>query len=301
MNFQCGGCESSFREKKNLQQHMRKRHGFKKYKCDHCNFHSDDRSNVVRHEKTTHGNEIYNCDQCDFKCKRKDHLYRHIRNKHLEKNIRCEECEFVTDRKGVLKRHIHAKHTLKKCNECDYTSLSQLDIKKHKNNQHAPDNATVESAFNKTLYNKTWKVRGNKDPLDVLGIYKPKIRNEIRDYIDEKEAVKWYIGMKVKMVKTDKDGEKYEEAYPGFTSNHKISGTLLNFDSEYSTNQEKIVNDFVEFNANGSGWILERVNSVSLHMVQYTTGRATTTTTSTDDSDDELLDENGYAPTPDFF
>ena len=124
----------------------------------------------MRHEKTIHGDEIYNCGQCDFKCKRKDNIYQHIRNKHLEKNIRCEECEFVTNRKFVLKRHIHAKHTLKKCNECDYTSLSQLDIKKHKNNQHAPDNATVESAFNKTLYNKTWKVRGNKDPLDVLGI-----------------------------------------------------------------------------------------------------------------------------------
>ena len=301
MVFQCDGCESSFREKKNLQQHMRKRHGFKKYKCDHCNFHSDDQSNVVRHEKTTHGNEIYKCEQCDFNSKRKDILYQHIRSKHMEKNIRCEECEFVTDRKGVLKRHVQAKHTLKKCNECEYSSLSLHDMKKHKNNQHAPDNATVESAFNHTIYSKTWKVRGNKDPLDVLGIYKPKIRNEIRDYIDEKEAVKWYIGMKVKMVKTDKDGEKYEEAYPGFTSNHKISGTLMNFDSEYSTNQEKIVNDFIEFNANGSRWILERVNSVSLHMVQYTTGRATTTTTSTDDSDDELLDENGYAPTPDFF
>ena len=104
--------------------------------------------------------------------------------------------------------------------------------------------------------------------------------------------------MKVKMVKMDKDGNMLEEAHPGFTSNHKISATLLNFDSVYSTNQEKIVNDFVAFNANGSGWILQRVNSVSLHMVQYTTEQATTTT---DDSDDELVDENGYFPTPDFF
>ena len=298
MVFQCGGCESSFREKKNLQQHMRKRHGFKKYKCDHCNFHSDDQSNVVRHEKTIHGNEIYKCEQCDFNSKRKDILYQHIRSKHMEKNIRCEECEFVTDRKGVLKRHVQAKHTLKKCNECEYSSLSLHDMKKHKNNQHAPDNATVESAFNHTLYSKTWTVRGIKDPVDILGIYKPKIRNEIRDYITEKDGVKWYIGMKVTMIKTDKDGDQFEVAHPGFTSNPNISATLLNFDSVYTTNQEKIVNDFVAFNANESGWILQRVNSVSLHMVQYTTEQATTTT---DDSDDELVDENGYFPTPDFF
>ena len=296
MVFQCGGCESSFREKKNLQQHMRKRHGFKKYKCDQCNFRSNDQTNVVRHEKTTHN--IYKCEQCEYTAYEKSILQQHIRSKHMEKNIRCEECEFVTDQKGVLKRHVQVKHTLKKCNECEYTSLSLHDMKKHKNNQHAPDNATVESAFNHTLYSKTWTVRGIKDPLDILGIYKPKIRNEIRDYIAEKEAVKWYIGMKVTMIKTDTDGDQCEVAQPTFTSNPNISATLLNFDSVYTTNQEKIVNDLVAFNANESGWILQRVNSVSLHMVQYTTEQATTTT---DDSDDELIDENGYFPTPDFF
>ena len=34
MPFQCDGCESTFQEKKNLHQHMRKCHGFKKYKCE---------------------------------------------------------------------------------------------------------------------------------------------------------------------------------------------------------------------------------------------------------------------------
>ena len=56
MGYKCDECNSTFREKKNLQQDMRKLHGLKKYKCDHCNFHSDDRSNVLRHEKTKHEN-----------------------------------------------------------------------------------------------------------------------------------------------------------------------------------------------------------------------------------------------------
>ena len=37
MVHQCNECDSSFREKKNLQQHMRKRHGLKRYKCGYCN------------------------------------------------------------------------------------------------------------------------------------------------------------------------------------------------------------------------------------------------------------------------
>ena len=68
-----------------------------------------------------------------------NNLYRHFQSKHLEKNIKCEECNFVTDRKDSLKIHIQAKHTLKKCNECQYTSLSFHDMKKHKDNQHEPD------------------------------------------------------------------------------------------------------------------------------------------------------------------
>ena len=33
----------------------------------------------------------------------------------------------------------------------------------------------------------------------------------------------------------------------------------------------KIMNDFVEFNANGSGWILDRVAFTSIHMYNYQT------------------------------
>ena len=166
---------------------------------------------------------------------------------------------------------------------------------------------------------KSWRVKGNKDPLDVLGIYKSKIRNEIIDYIEEKEATKWYIGMKVKMFKSDKAGNKIDEVHAGFTSKTAISATMLNFDSVYKEHQEKIVNDFVAFNANGSGWVLDRVSEICLHMTPYSTGNATTTDTSStdydkdepmvydtankkrDDDDDDLLDENGYFPTPEFF
>ena len=44
MVHQCNECHSSFREKKNLQQHMRKRHGLKRYKCSYCNDRFDNRT-----------------------------------------------------------------------------------------------------------------------------------------------------------------------------------------------------------------------------------------------------------------
>ena len=52
--FPCNECNSIFKQKKNLQQHMKKQHGVKKYKCNYCNFRSDSLSNINRHEKTKH-------------------------------------------------------------------------------------------------------------------------------------------------------------------------------------------------------------------------------------------------------
>ena len=54
MTFQCIGCESSFREKKSVKQHMRECHGFKNNKCNHCNFRSEYQCNVLRHIKSFH-------------------------------------------------------------------------------------------------------------------------------------------------------------------------------------------------------------------------------------------------------
>ena len=89
MVHQCNECDSSFREKKNLQQHMRKRHGLKRYKCSYCNDRFDNRTSLGRHEKQKHGNELFQCKQCEYSSPRKDRLRQHIRSKHKEKNIRC--------------------------------------------------------------------------------------------------------------------------------------------------------------------------------------------------------------------
>ena len=94
--------------------------------------------------------------------------------------------------------------------------------------------------------------------------------------------------MKVSMHKYDKDGNMYEEAHPGFTSNPNISSTLIDFDVKYNEHHDKIINDFVEFNANGSGWILNRVNSVSLHMIQYSRPTSPSTDHSEIDDDDDF-------------
>ena len=96
-------------------------------------------------------------------------------------NINCNQCDqFFADNQD-LKRHVNAKHILKMCTECDFTSMSICNMKTHKKTQHEHDNFEEESAFNKLLYNQTWKVRGFKDPISTLEAYRTKIQNAIKN------------------------------------------------------------------------------------------------------------------------
>ena len=269
MGFPCSECDSTFREKKNLQQHLKNRHGFKKFKCNFCHFHSDDQSHLKRHEETVHKNELFTCEQCEYMTPRKDKLLRHTRTNHVDKNIRCQLCEYVTDRIENMKRHKEAKHEVKYCNECDFTTSSLREMKNHKNSQHPPDEFHEESAFNKLLYNKIWHVDGMTDLTVALHAYKPKIRNTISDYIKEKGGLKWYLGAKVTMHKVNRYGDTIDEATPGFTTSPRVQATMWNFDQDYNNASEKIKEDFVAFNQNGSGWILKSVNNISVNIGGY--------------------------------
>ena len=280
MAFKCPECTTVFRQKKNLNQHLKTRHGLKPFKCTECKNTFNNHTHLIRHMQSKHVGVTFKCKNCDYTSSRLDDVKRHDRSKHVEKNIHCEQCDFVTDRGHILKRHIETKHTLKHCNECDFTTYVAAQLKKHKTTEHEPDDFEEESAFNRLLYNKTWKVRGFKDPISTLNAYKSKVKNTVTHYLESKGAMKWYIGMQVKMYK--ESGETRQEASPGFTSNPKTTLSLWNFEDLYKASFDKILNDFIEFNANGSGWILERVENLSIHIAGYQP-----TATYSDDSDDE--------------
>ena len=174
---------------------------------------------------------------------------------------------------------------MKRCNECDFTTLSQVEMKNHKDIQHEPDDFEEKSAFNKLLYQKTWKVRGFKDPLSTLQLYKAKIANTLKHYLITKGPMKWYMGMQVVLHKLNSEGEILQEARPGFTSNPRNALTMIDFEELYAESSNKIMNDFVKYNANGSGWILSRVQLISVHIHCYSPFSVNDDTNDTDDEE----------------
>lgn len=75
--------------------------------------------------------------------------------------------------------------------------------------------------------------------------------------------------MQVVLHKISSEGTIVQEARPGFTSRPRNTLSMVDFEELYSESSNKIMNDFVNYNANGSGWILSRVQLISVHIDCY--------------------------------
>ena len=96
-----------------------------------------------------------------------------------------------------------------------------------------------------------------------------RVKNILNQELQLKSAIKWYLSVKVKMVKIDSDGQVSEEAEPYFTSR---CYTLLQSDDLEEQLQEatqKIMDDFENFIREGSGWVLEKVLKVFVNVGHY--------------------------------
>ena len=96
----------------------------------------------------------------------------------------------------------------------------------------------------------------------------------------KKSPQKFYITMKVRFFKRDKDGHKIEES----AFFHGSMYTLLrkeDFEDSFHSSVKKIMNAFDIFTRNGSGWILDRVENISLNSYHY-----------------EPVSASSYIPTP---
>ena len=251
-------------------QHMKNRHGLKKFKCNFCDYRSNDRKTLKRHENNKHKHELFKCLQCEYSSARKDMLKRHIHAIHEEKNIKCDHCEYVTDSNNKLKRHVHVKHEVKTCNKCEFSTTYLHKLKTHKKTQHPPDDFYEEHAFKKALYNKVWRLKGVRDLLEALKVYKPMIKITLRDYMKEKDrGAKWNLGVLVEMIKTNREGAIIETIHHWFKTHAILQLAMYDFDHNYKNAVDTIQDKLIAFHAKGSGWVLKNVHNISISIAVY--------------------------------
>ena len=109
------------------------------------------------------GERKVKCPHCSKPFKKRSDLTRHINSLHnLTSSFKCAKCLREFSRKD--------KFTTHKCKPVESVPINN-DIDEDvdmENAEEEEEENVSESAFNRMFLNKTWKIRGRRDPLSLM-------------------------------------------------------------------------------------------------------------------------------------
>ena len=172
----------------------------KKKNCGYCDATFNQQSNLDEHIQRRHTRDFQNkCDKCELGFTRKDRLLKHILNHH--EHMICEHCgEQII---GKIKLSKHSRQHKHPDVEKIKTRVAEEQVSPEEFLED--DDDSEESAFNKTLLTKTWRIRGSKDPLTLMKDYKERLKYYLTSLLVQNPR-KFYIVMEITMVKKDRKG-----------------------------------------------------------------------------------------------
>ena len=133
-SLKCEKCDMSFKDKKELQNHLLV-HSSKdgNHVCGKCSKSFEDRVQLNIHSKTHNVTDIHSCEKCGKSFLDQDNLLNHLETHGQDTPYKCEQCEksFGTIDEKNKHEKIHSRQTAfseVKCNKCDkvYSNMSKL-------------------------------------------------------------------------------------------------------------------------------------------------------------------------------
>ena len=231
----------------------------KKKICSFCSSSFTQKSNLDIHIQRNHTHDFrFTCPKCDLGFTRNDRLQTHILNNHQQ--FLCEHCAQLCIGKIALEKHMKQHKNIEKIKtrveEDETTSKEDETTSKE-------DDSSQESAFNKTLLTKTWRIRGSKDPLTLMNSYKGNLKHYITSLLIQNPR-KFYIVIEITMVKKNKDGV-HERASSYFRSSTRTILRSTEINEMLDESSQQINTSFENFVQRGSGWILESIDYLKIY------------------------------------
>ncbi len=108
----------------------------------------------------------------------------------------------------------------------------------------------------------------NGDPMETLLASHANARLHLESSINRNRGVKWYVTLYVLLSRSEADGEIIEIDVP-FRSKNFILLNMYDFDDQYSSAMDDVMNRISIFLREGSGWIVQEVISLKLYTAVY--------------------------------
>ena len=238
---------------------------------------------------------MFLCHECGLQFQNIEGLNYHIGDEHLhpsEKGVKfnntnqffCKYCNKYFKHQRSLKRHIRDKTCLR-CRFCKKSFDSTVLLEQHrdthfeslhKSNHQASkdldendvdDESVLErTGFEEKLQETVYKISGYKDTYKCFQRYKPRLKKVLLKAL-KNSSVKFFVTMKVRMFKRGVDGSR-EYDVVGFYGGTYHCLTEAELDDYLNQTSQKLNSNFETFSTNGSGWILEKVEQITLKVAK---------------------------------
>ena len=211
-------------------------------------------------------NQSFKCPDCSLSLSTRGSLYNHIKVKHSHRHgYICDQCGQGFPRKDYLIKHMK-KHEKMNAKKPPTKVKTRINVEEEPRAEY-DDSSTSESAFNRMLLTKTWRIRGATDPLSLMAKYHSALKRTLIEVLI-KNAVKMYINVEITMVRKDQTGIKARSS----SYLHGSTRILLRasqIPEMLQSSTEKINQSFDVFLKNGSGWVLESIDYLRLFTAEY--------------------------------
>ena len=147
------------------------------------------------------------------------------------------------------------------------------------NHQHEKDSHEVEPqaetakeqgeetiSFKDRLFTISYEPSNARDINKTGEKYKSKIKGKVKEYMDRN--ITFHLRYKVRLVKVDMEGEE-ERVVKHFNSGNRRLLDMEEFDEEYRGHMDKINDELENYTGEGSGWVLEQIESLFLQISRY--------------------------------
>ena len=265
--YTCEDCSATFTQKYNVERHIRSVHTKDfPYPCEDCDHGFRSKGRLETHIQNNH--QPFNCELCSISLKGLNELKKHEKQHQNNQDMVCEFCGLIVKGKGELQKHVKQQHKKEEKILTRVEHSQTEDPPRSSEESDSDENTSEESAFNKKLIDKTWRIRMRKDPLTLLKDYKEHMKRYITSRLI-KSPIKCYIVIYITFVKKDKDGGepmKLETYFRSFTETI-LRSTEINAFLEQA--KEKIEASFDQFLKKGSGWILETIDFLKISGAEF--------------------------------
>lgn len=182
--------------------------------------------------------------------------------------VGCKHCGISFDTYELLFNHVRDNHPLNVQQGGD--AVTQANSEPVLKERKTYNRYVRKGAINDSVY-QTSIIPENAEKYELLGFFantKKEVEEELKARREKVRNQKWYLNVRVEMVRDIEDGRK-EKATSHFRSKNYIA--LENDDNDHNLNEafQKMNASLEEFIHKGSNWIVNKILSLEVNTVKY--------------------------------